>query len=106
RESYVLQLPQSQKIRKTALRSCRISAPANGRSTKAHHDKPITQRSPQGGGEHTDFVARSCQLEKRESIRQIQRRQRLFPLRGFGGEEAREGLVVLVGRRRRQRARG
>jgi hypothetical protein len=45
-----LQLPQSQKIRKTALRSCRISSPANGRSTKAHHDKPLTQRSPLWGG--------------------------------------------------------
>src|SRR6476659_2678008 len=39
-------------------------------------------------------------------IRQVERRQRLLPLRGFGGEEAREGLVVLVGRRRRQRVRG
>src|SRR6478735_11631676 len=39
-------------------------------------------------------------------IRQVERRQRLLPLRGFGGEEAREGLVVIVGRRRRQRAGG
>src|SRR6185503_1562368 len=66
RESYVLQLPQSQKIRKTALRSCRISAPANGRSTKAHHDKPITQRSPQGGGEQTESAARADSIPTKQ----------------------------------------
>src|SRR5205807_434404 len=39
-------------------------------------------------------------------VRQIQRRERLLPFRGFAGEEAGEGLVVLVGGRRGQGARG
>src|SRR4029077_11823668 len=53
-----------------------------------------------------EVAPRCARLEKRESIRQVQRRQRLLPFRGLGGEETREGLVVLVGRRRGQGARG
>src|ERR1700704_4492421 len=46
------------------------------------------------------------QISARMLVRQIQRRQRLLPSCGLGGEETREGLVVLVGRRRGQGTRG